>query len=121
MSDPLRVELSGPLLVFAPGFLGELLGRGSRPGTAAKQLQLMAHLSRWMAAHCLEPGDLGKVELERFVQERRATGTPTIQHLERRAVHKLKSRARLDLRALRQVPGFEGLTCCTAGPRAAAG
>jgi integrase/recombinase XerD len=48
MSDPFRVQLSGPLLVFAAGFLEELLGRG--PGTAAKQLQLMAHLSRWMAA-----------------------------------------------------------------------
>jgi hypothetical protein len=46
MSDPLRVQLSGPLSVFAAGFLEELLGRGYRPGTAAKQLQLMAHLSR---------------------------------------------------------------------------
>jgi integrase/recombinase XerD len=73
MSDPLRVQLSGPLSVFAAGFLEELLGRGYRPGTAAKQLQLMAHLSRWMAAHGLEPGDLHKVEIERFVQERRAT------------------------------------------------
>ena len=74
MSNPSRVQLSGPLLVFAAGFLEELLGRGYRPGTAAKQLQLMAHLSRWMAAHGLEPGDLREVELERFVQERRATG-----------------------------------------------
>jgi site-specific recombinase XerD len=74
MSDPLRVQLSGPLLVFAAGFLEELLGRGYRPGTAAKQLQLMAHLSRWVAAHRLEPGDLREVEIERFVQERRATG-----------------------------------------------
>ena len=74
MSNPLRVQLSGPLLVFAAGFLEELLGRGYRPGTAAKQLQLMAHLSRWMAAHRLEPGDLREVEIERFVQDRRATG-----------------------------------------------
>jgi integrase/recombinase XerD len=74
MSDPLRVRMSGPLSVVAAGFLDELLGRGYRPGTAAKQLQLMAHLSRWMAAHDLEPNDLRAVELERFVQERRATG-----------------------------------------------
>jgi hypothetical protein len=46
MSDPLRVQLSGPSSVFAAGFREELLGRGYRPGTAAKQLQLMAHLSR---------------------------------------------------------------------------
>jgi hypothetical protein len=31
MSDPLRVQLSGPLSVFAAGFLEELLGRGYRP------------------------------------------------------------------------------------------
>ena len=74
MSDPLRVQLSGPLSVFAAGFLEELLGRGYRPGTAAKQLQLMGHLSRWMAAHDLQPADLRRVEIERFVQERRATG-----------------------------------------------
>jgi integrase/recombinase XerD len=74
MSDPLRVQMSGPLSVFAAGFLEELLGRGYRPGTAAKQLQLMAHLSRWVEAQDLAPGDLRRVELERFVQERRATG-----------------------------------------------
>jgi integrase/recombinase XerD len=75
MSDPLRVEMSGPLSVFAAGFLEELLGRGYRPGTAAKQLQLMAHLSRWMAVDDLEPGALRRVEVERFVQERRASHT----------------------------------------------
>jgi integrase/recombinase XerD len=74
MSDPLRVQLSGPLSGFAAGFLEELLGRGYRPGTAAKQLQLMAHLSRWMVAHGLQPGDLRRAEIERFVHERRATG-----------------------------------------------
>jgi integrase/recombinase XerD len=74
MSNPSRVQLSGPLSMFAAGFLEELLERGYRPGTAAKQLQLMAHLSRWMAAHELEKADLRRVEIERFVQERRATG-----------------------------------------------
>jgi hypothetical protein len=33
MSNPLPVQLCGPLLVFAAGFLEELLGRGYRPGT----------------------------------------------------------------------------------------
>ena len=46
MSNPARVGMSGPLSVFAAGFLEELVRRGYRPGTAAKQLQLMAHLSR---------------------------------------------------------------------------
>src|ERR671924_2377024 len=74
MSDPSRVVVSGPLSAFAPGFLGELLGRGYRPGPAAKQLQLMAHLSRWMAERDLEPGALRGVEIERFVGDRRTSG-----------------------------------------------
>jgi integrase/recombinase XerD len=74
MSNPSRVVVSGPLSVFAPGFLEELLRHGYRPGTVARQLQLMAHLSRWMQAHALEPGDLHRVEVERFVDERRASG-----------------------------------------------
>jgi integrase/recombinase XerD len=74
MSDPSRVVVSGPLSAFAPGFLDELLGQGYRPGTAAKQLQLMAHLSRWMAVRDLEPGALCGVEIERFVEDRRASG-----------------------------------------------
>jgi integrase/recombinase XerD len=74
MSDPLRVHLSGPLSDFAAGFLDDMLGRGYRPGTAAKQLQLMAHLSRWLATRDLEPADLRRAEIQRFIRERRATG-----------------------------------------------
>jgi integrase/recombinase XerD len=73
MSDPLQVRMSGPLSVLAAGFREELLERGYQPGTAAKQLQLMSHLSRWLAAHDLEPAALGRVQIERFVQERRAS------------------------------------------------
>lgn len=36
MSDPLRVQLSGPLSVFAAGYLEELLGRGYRPGDRSR-------------------------------------------------------------------------------------
>jgi hypothetical protein len=50
MSNPFRVEVPGPLSMFAAGFLDDLLRRGYRPGTAAKQLQAMSHLSRWIAA-----------------------------------------------------------------------
>jgi hypothetical protein len=44
MSNPLKVELCGPVSAFAPGFLEELLRQGYRSETAAKQLQLMAHV-----------------------------------------------------------------------------
>jgi hypothetical protein len=36
MRDPLRVQLSGPLSVFAACFLEELLGRGYRPGDRSR-------------------------------------------------------------------------------------
>jgi integrase/recombinase XerD len=73
MSNPLRVQMSGPLSAFAGGFLEDLIQNGYRPGTAAKQLQLMAHLSRWLAARDVEPAALSSGEIERFVQERRAS------------------------------------------------
>lgn len=71
MSNPLRVELSGPVSAFAPGFLEELLRQGYRPETVAKQLQLMAHVSRWLAARELEGSDLSAARVEQFLAERR--------------------------------------------------
>jgi integrase/recombinase XerD len=74
MSSPSGVRMSGPLLVFASGFGEDLARRGYRPGTAAKQLQLMAHVSRWLTGRGLEAGDLTTVRVEQFLQERRASG-----------------------------------------------
>lgn len=75
MSDPLRVQMSGPLSVFAAGFRGEMEGRGYRPDTVAKQLQLLAHLSRWLVAHELGPPALDGVQIATFVAERRVSHT----------------------------------------------
>ena len=74
MSDPSRARVSGPLASYAPGFVAELLGAGYRPVSASFQLQLMAHLSRWMQASEVEPGALSGEELERFLAARRAAG-----------------------------------------------
>jgi site-specific recombinase XerD len=74
ISNPLRVEMSGPLSAFAAGFLEDLQHRGYRPGTAAKQLQAMSHLSRWMAERDVESIDLTKPVLEEFACDRRASG-----------------------------------------------
>jgi hypothetical protein len=71
MSNPLRVDMSGPLSRFAPGFLDDVIRQGYRPDTAAKQLQLMAHLSRWLAARELQGADLTADRLEQFLAERR--------------------------------------------------
>ena len=74
MSSPFRVRISEPLSGFAGGFREELLAGGYSPGTAAKHLQLMAHLSRWMAVHDVGAAALGRGEIERFVGERLMTG-----------------------------------------------
>jgi integrase/recombinase XerD len=75
MSDPMRVQMSGPLSVFAAGFRDELEGRGYRPDALAKQLQLMAHVSRWLVAQGLEPAALDRVRVAEFVGERSASHT----------------------------------------------
>jgi integrase/recombinase XerD len=74
MSDPSRVRMSGPLARYAPGFVAELLGAGYRPVSASFQLQLMAHLSRWMQATGVATEALSGEELERFLTARRAAG-----------------------------------------------
>jgi hypothetical protein len=71
--QPLRVAMSGPPAAVAAGFRDELLERGHRPGTVAEQLQLMAHVSRWLAAHDLEPYALARQQIEQFVRERRGS------------------------------------------------
>lgn len=71
MTSLFTVEMSEPLSAFAPGFLEELLRQGYRPETAAKQLQLMAHLSRWLAARALDGSDLSAARVERFLADRR--------------------------------------------------
>jgi|SRR5882762_8050572 len=47
MNDPSRVFVSGPFAAFREGFLRSLLKWGYTPDSAANQLHLMAHLSRW--------------------------------------------------------------------------
>jgi integrase/recombinase XerD len=74
MSDPSRARVSGPLAPFAPGYVAELLSAGYRPVSATFQLQLMAHLSRWMEATGVATEALAGEELERFLVARRAAG-----------------------------------------------
>jgi integrase/recombinase XerD len=69
------VRVGGPLAVFAPGFLEDLVARGYRPGTAADQLRLMADVSRWLVEQGLGASDLTAVVAEQFAAERRAAGS----------------------------------------------
>jgi site-specific recombinase XerD len=74
MGDPSRVRVTGPLAEFAGGFAAELRRLGYRPNAAANQLQLMAHLSRWMDAGHLAVAGLTPPAAEAFLAARRAEG-----------------------------------------------
>lgn len=74
MSDPSRVRVAGPLERYAQGFGGELGRLGYTSLSAANQLQVMAHLSRWLRAEGLGPGELTSARVEAFLSVRRGLG-----------------------------------------------
>jgi integrase/recombinase XerD len=64
-------RVQGPLAPFADGFTVELVGRGYRPRSVRGQLELMEHLSRWLAEQGLAPAALTPENVERFLAVRR--------------------------------------------------
>jgi len=74
MRDPSRVQVSGPLEPFSPGFAGELRRLGYKPVAVVFQLQLMAHASRWLETEGLGADALTREVVERLMAERRAAG-----------------------------------------------
>ncbi|MFM0107126.1 site-specific integrase [Paraburkholderia rhynchosiae] len=74
MSHPSRVRIAGPLTSFADGFAAELSKQGYRPNAAANQLQVLAHLSRWLACRRLDATTLTASVLDEFLDARRAQG-----------------------------------------------
>jgi integrase/recombinase XerD len=69
-----RVRVSGPLAEHAPGFAGFLAEAGYRPLSAANQVRLLAHLSRWLEGRGLFPEDLTGERLGEFLAARREAG-----------------------------------------------
>ena len=74
MSRSGRGHVTGPLAFYAEGFREDLMGRGYTWGSAARQVHLMAHLSRWLDSCGLELSDVTPEALERFVDVRRGEG-----------------------------------------------
>ena len=72
MSFPARVRVTGPLAVHASGFLEELTAQGYTPLSAANQLRLLAHLSRWLAGEGLSAEHLTVELAESFLKVRRS-------------------------------------------------
>lgn len=71
ISDPSRVRFTGPLAPFAAGLGAELATLGYASSSATNQLQLAAHLSRWLQARGLGPVDLTGPVLTEFLVDRR--------------------------------------------------
>jgi len=74
MTLPSRVRVSGPLTRYAKGFCEELATQGYTPLSAANQVRLMAHMSRWLDAQREGPEALTPVQVERFLRARRQQG-----------------------------------------------
>jgi hypothetical protein len=78
--EPVMDELSagrvlGPLAPYAAGFVVELVGRGYRPRSVSGQLELMAHLSRWLAEEGVELSGLTVEMADRFLGVRRESAS----------------------------------------------
>jgi len=73
-SDPRRVRVSGPLAEYAVGLGEELLKRGYSPERAARHVQLLVQLSRWMERRGLGERDLSEEGVAEFLEVRRADG-----------------------------------------------
>jgi site-specific recombinase XerD len=74
MHDLSRVRVTGPLEPFVVGFAAALHVDGYSARGTAGQLQLMAHLSRWLAQEYLGVASLTGAVVERFVVARRGAG-----------------------------------------------
>ena len=72
MSDPSRVRVTGPLEAYAAGFRAELTQLGYTEHSTSYQLQLLAHLSRWLGAEGLDASGLMPAVMEQFLAARRA-------------------------------------------------
>jgi len=70
--DASRVRVAGPLEPYAEAFCGELAGQGYSPDAAAVHLQVMGHLSGWLAGQGLGGSALTPAMVDAYVAERRS-------------------------------------------------
>ena len=68
------VRVSGPLAPFAAGFRSRLADAGYTRLSTVTQMRLMAHLSRWLDANQLSPGELTDERIGEYLHARRAAG-----------------------------------------------
>lgn len=63
MSHPSKVVIVGPLAVLREQLTTEFVRLGYAQSTVARQLQLLAHLSRWMSARGVGAGELSWADI----------------------------------------------------------
>lgn len=68
------VRVTGPLAPYAEGLAGELGRLGFAPSSARLQMQVAAHLSRWLAQGGLGAAALAGPVTDRYLAARRAAG-----------------------------------------------
>ena len=73
MVDPYWARVCGPLEPYAEGLRGELQRLGYTPLSAAGQVRLVAHLSRWMIREGLSVSALTPTMVDAYFAERRAS------------------------------------------------
>jgi integrase/recombinase XerD len=71
---PPRVRITGPLVRYVDGFGRALLDQGYTPLSARSQLELMAHLSRWLADSEHGAESLTPARVDEFLAARRGEG-----------------------------------------------
>lgn len=69
---PASVRVTGPLVPFAGGLVAEFESLGYASSSAVVQMQLVAHLSRWLAVRGLGAADLTGSVIDSFLVDRRA-------------------------------------------------
>lgn len=74
MLRPSEVRVRGPLSAEASGFWDALAASHYTPLSAANQVRLLAHLSRWLDEQHLVPEQLSEAVFERYLRARRRAG-----------------------------------------------
>src|SRR6266700_5221473 len=69
-----QVRWPGPLEPFAAGFDEELARLGYTPAGTRRKLEVVAHLSHWLAGRGMTADDIGTETIGEFVAARRAAG-----------------------------------------------
>ena len=78
------VRVDGPLAPYAVGYREWLVRQGYSQWTAIAHLQLMEHVSRWLAAREMDAAGLTETVVDAFLRDRRASGQ--VRRLTRRGM-----------------------------------